>query len=348
MIALIVASAYLLAGNALIVTLTAVRGYDPPSLAGKLTNIAIATLICVIVHEAGHRAAGAVLGCRCVRFGFGPFEFYREGRGWKTQRVKMLWGAFVRQMPSSFAHYRRQKATTLLGGPVSSLLFGWGFALVALNTSNSGEFALFSRLAQLTMLGVLELIPANRKEIGSDGYRLWQVLRGGEGLDALLRDSMAESSNFTAVRFRDWPHDVLVRLAAGSDPYNIYLAYLHTMDGGDAEAASQYMQRLIGTLPEERPFSHYACDAAYWLALYGGDAAEARKWLSRAGEGAELEVRLRAGAAVAAAEGQFDRAESLAREALARIETLPACGANQYEVDRVTFVLMMAHTPSPV
>jgi hypothetical protein len=276
---------------------------------------------------------------QCVRYGFGPYEFFRAQEGWKRQRVKMLWGAFVRQMPPTFTHYRRQKALTLLSGPMSSLIWGLLFLAIGLSVETQANFLLFSRLGFWMLTGALELVPREHDGIGSDGFRLRQVIRGGEGVDDLIRESMAEASNFTTLRYRDWPHSLIVRLAAGQDSYNLYLACLHTIDSGDLEAAAEYMRRLIAELPQEKPQFHYACEAAYWLAYHGGDPIEARKWLERAGENIDPEVRLRAEAAVALAEGQPDRAGRLAKDAVSLLRTRQPSGSDEYEIDRLRPVL---------
>jgi hypothetical protein len=148
-----------------------------------------------------------------------------------------------------------------------------------------------------------------------------------------MREIMAEASNFNTARYRDWPRGAVERLAATGDWYSIYLAYLHTLDAGDVEASSGHMRRLIALLLEETPSSHMACEAAYWLATYGGDTDGARQWLNRAGQNVEPEVRLRAEAAVALADGQTDRAETLANKALALMRTPPACGSDACEID---------------
>ena len=331
MIAVIVVCALVVAHTANVLLLLAghARGFDLPSMAAQWAFLLAGIFVAVIAHEAGHRTAGAAMGWRCIRFGFGPFEFFRERQAWKRARVKMLWGAFVRQVPPSFHAFRRQKTMTLLSGPLSSLFF----AAVALMSAHPLVFNLFGRMGLVSLLGVLELIPREKDGIGSDGYRLWQVIRGGKPIDDMMREIMAEASNSNAPRYRDWPRAVVERLAATGDWYSIYLAYLHTLDASDLEAASGYMRRLIALLPEEQPNPHCACEAAYWLATYGGDTEAARLWLRRAGQNVEPEVRLRAEAAVALADGHTDHAQALANRALALMRTPPACGSDACEID---------------
>jgi hypothetical protein len=337
MIAQFLAAIYLVGGLEFLDHIGAERGFDPLSGVAALFFLAAGVPIYIAAHEGGHRIAGAAMGWRCIRFGFGPFEFFRKDKGWKRERVKMLWGAFVRQVPPSFTHFRGEKATTLLSGPVSSLFFGLLFISIAMASSTSTTFALFGRLGLLSFLGFLELIPYEKNGIGSDGYRLWQVLRGGEAIDDMFRDSVAEASNFTPLRFREWPREPILRLAKQDDPYNIYLAYLHTLDAGDTQAAAGYMRRFIAYLPGNLG-PHFGCEAAYWLAMYGDDAEAARTWMEFAGQDVDAEVRLRATAAVAWAEGQPDRAESLANESLAQIETPPS-GSAAFEIEQLTHLL---------
>jgi hypothetical protein len=341
MIAVIIVCACIVTHTANVLLLLAghARGFEVPSMATQWAFLLAGIFVEVITHEAGHRTAGAAMGWRCIRFGFGPFEFFRERQAWKRARVRMLWGAFVRQVPPNFHAYRRQKTITLVSGPLSSLSIALLFAVIALTSAHPLVFNLFGRMGIVSLLGVLELIPREKNGIGSDGYRLREVIRGGKPIDDMMREIMPEASNFNAPRYRDWPRAVVERLAATDDWYNIYLAYLHTLDAGDLEAASGYMRRLIALLPEEKPSPHSACEAAYWLATYGGDTTAARKWLERAGEQVEPEVRLRAEAAVALADGLPTRAISLANEALALMSTPPACGSEACEMDQLHQVL---------
>jgi hypothetical protein len=254
----------------------------------------------------------------------------------------MLWGAFVRQLPPSFTHFRAQKSITLLSGPLSSLVFGSAILAIAATTNSGSVLELFSKVGLITFLGVLELIPSCRNGIGSDGYRLREVLGGGEPLDEMYREMLAETSNFTAVRYRDWPREALMRLAASGDPYNVYLAYLHMLDAGDLETAAAYMRRLIALLPEQEPYPHYAAEAAYWLAVYGCDSDAARKWLECTGPSLDEAARLQAEAAVAWAEGRSEYAAGLVKQGLALAAALEECGFVACYVDQMKAILNAA------
>jgi len=321
--------------HALLVQAEIARGFDPPSVAVRAGFITAGIVVSVIVHEYGHRLAGMAFGWRCVGFGFGPFEFCREGSGWKRKRVRMLWGAFVRQMPSSMASYRQEKAVTLFCGPLASLTFGLLFAAIAWSSTDAVVFDLFARFAMISLLFVLNLIPFAKNGIGSDGYRLWQVIRGGSGYDEIVRDSLTEASTFTPLRLRDWPQPALLRLAAKDDPFNCYLAYLRAMDAGENAAAERFMRKMIALLPTTEPYSNLAWEAAYWLAAYGDDPAAAHRWAERTGGEEDPAMRLRAQAALAFVDGEGDQAQRLMKEALARIPTPAVYGADLFELDRL-------------
>src|SRR5215469_4088314 len=98
--------------------LGASRGFDSPGLLVVLAFAALGVVVSVVVHESGHLLAGRAMGWQPVAFGFGPFEFERKPDGWRRNRVKMLWGAFVRQVPPDFTKYRAQKTVTTSCGPL--------------------------------------------------------------------------------------------------------------------------------------------------------------------------------------------------------------------------------------
>ena len=304
----------------------------------------VGLMIYVITHEAGHCIAGALMGWRCVRLGIGPFELLRHARGWTVRRGR-IWGwhaAFVGQVPPGFSNYRREKTLTLLGGSASSVVFGLAFIAAAFNASNALLQEFFACSGILALFGVFEVV------IGSDGVNLRQVLRGGTPVDDLIRDSLSEASEFTPLRPRDWPRDVVLRLAEREDPYCHYLAYVHWLDAGDTAAAAPHIQELIAFLSGMAPVrfvgmppemnSTNACEAAYWLAEYAGDAIAARHWFERAGPDADPMACTRATAALALAEGKSEHAERVIKQGLAQIP-LPSSGSAKFEFDRLSYLL---------
>jgi hypothetical protein len=340
MVALICGFLFAVAVTKLLAVIGHVRGFETEPLLLRYAFLALGVIVALVVHECGHRTTGALMRWKLVRFGFGPFEFYLDRKLWKRMRVKMLWGAFVRQLPPDLKNFRQQKALTLISGPLASLSGGAVFLAIAMATESSMVYALFSRFGLVALLGAFELIPAYRDGIGSDGYRLLQVLRGGKHLDEMYREICPETSNFTKVRYRDWPSEALTRMAAtDDDPYTIYLAYLRASDAGETDAATAYMRRLIALMPHYQPYVFFAYEAAYWLTTEGGDIEEARRWLDRAGRDMTNVVCVEAEAAIASAEGQSERVADLVRQGLALAPDPDECGSDAIDVERLQRVL---------
>jgi hypothetical protein len=186
-------------------------------------------------------------------------------------------------------------------------------------------------------------LPMRRGAARSDGYLLWDLIRGGTAVDDLQRNLLVASSHATPLRMRDWPHDLVRRLAeVPADPqasrYNDYLAYVHFLDRDERQTAGRYLDRLLSDWTCDDP-PEYALEAAYFHAFRSDDPIAARHWLDLERRDAEPWVRLRAQAAVERAAGDPERASSLVTEALAMLRAEPACGAHQYEVDRLHALL---------
>jgi len=336
-IAGLVASVYVIAAFVALSVACAVLGFEQPALPVRYAVLAVSLVLCLAVHECGHRLAGAAQGWTCVRFGFGPFEFSREGKRWQIHRVKWIWGAFVRHLPGTFTGFRYQKAITLLGGPSASLLFALTCALLASKATTDGEFWLFGSLAVCSGLGFLELIPYRFAAGQSDGASLWQLRTIG-GSDTMQREILAETSNLTPLRYRDWPRDVLDRLTKSGEDYDLYLAYLHHLDSGHIDTAAQCLSRLKLD-PNDSNAAGYSCEGAWFYAIHRQEAAEARKWLERGVTCPDRGNVSRAKAAVAWVEGDVELARKLAEEALALHDPLSPSGSDAYEIDLLNSLL---------
>jgi hypothetical protein len=156
-------------------------------------------------------------------------------------------------------------------------------------------------------------------------------------------DLLTVSSHTTQLRLRDWPHDLIGRLEQTSMDlvnrrYAAYLAYVHLLDRGEHTAAGERLDRLTEDWSPTDP-PEYALEAAWFQALYRKDRETARKWLERATGETERWVRLRAQAAVERSAGATHEAGRLVKEALAAVQAAPACGAYQYEIDRLPSTL---------
>jgi hypothetical protein len=196
-----------------------------------------------------------------------------------------------------------------------------------------------SFVAQWAFVGMLQVLPICSTSASSDGYKIWEAARGGPAFDRVQMELLTASSHSTPLRLRDWPHDLIQRLEkTPMDPvssrYAAYLAYLHLLDCGDHSAAGARLDRILGGWSPADP-PEYALEAAWFNGIHRRDGDTALRWFDRAEGQTEPWVRLRAQAAVERWAGTTVRARRLVEEALAAVQAAPACGACQYEIDRL-------------
>jgi hypothetical protein len=319
------------------------HGFPRPGLMEHLALVAFGILVAVPIHEAGHRLAGAAQGFRCLRFVLGPLEVAPVDGGWRIRLVRFRQTAVVHQVPSSFTHFRLQKATCLAAGPCVSLIACLLFTRIALRTTTPLSFWFWIVNAQMCLLGLLELLPLRFGRVEFDGLQLWKIASGGAPVDAMQRDLLAESVNYTPLRPRDWPADLIQRLqvsggaeAETPDPhqrrYCLYIAYIHSVDAGNIPAAWSHLSPLLESwAPSDGP--QYALEAAWFLAFHRRDLEGARQWLARERRLPGEPVRRRAEAAVEWASGRDQEALQLIERAQVRLLTDRHSGNREFEMD---------------
>jgi hypothetical protein len=313
------------------------QGFARPSLVQHLALVAFGILVAVPIHEAGHRLAGAAQGYRCLRFVLGPLELAPVDGRWRIRLIPFRHAGVVYQVPSSFTHFRLQKAICLAAGPGLSLIASLVFSRVALHSTSSFSFWFWMVNAQMCLLGVLELVPLRFGVVESDGLQLWKMARGGAPVDAIARDLLADSVNYTPLRPRDWPADLIERMAgmpaeAHQLRYCLYMAYIHYLDAGDVPAAGRHLEQLLESwTAADGP--HYALEAAYFLAFHRQDLDGAQSWLAREARLSGDSLRLRAEAAVEWAAGDEQQALHLIEQAQARLRTDRPSGNREFEMD---------------
>ena len=314
-------------------------GYGRPSLLSSFAILLLTFPFGTLVHEMGHYLAGRACRQSCLRFAIGPLELAPPAGRWTLRWIPLSHAGAVALVPSTFRRFGLQRALCSAGGPAASALAGLGFLLLSLHAPSRLLYWTWAFALQWALVGVIALVPVNILGVRSDGFNLWEAIRGGEPLDRTARDLLTPASHATPLRVADWPHDLVVRLAAlPADPpnrrFHHYLAYIHFLDRGDVESAAANLDELAATRSAGDP-PEYALEAAYFYGFHRNDAAGARRWLAIEEKDAEPWVRLRARAAAERASGNTDTARSLISQALALLNAQPACGAWQYEIDRL-------------
>lgn len=308
------------------------HGFARPSTLAHLTLVVFATLLAIAVHETGRWLAGAAQGFRCLRFLVGPIEIAPVDSGWRIRLVPFHHAGVVYQVPTSFTNFRLQKATCLAAGPCVSLVACLFFTTLALRAHTAFPFWFWIVNAQMCLIGVLQLFPVRFGQAESEGLQLWTVFRGGPRVDAIQRDLLADSVNHTPLRPRDWPADLLGRLASTGARYHLYMAYIHALDSGNISGAWAHLSAVLESwLPGDGP--QYALEGAYFLAFYRGDEKRARQWLSMESRLQGAALRLRAEAAVEWVAGRTKKALERIEQAELTSRAGSASGYQAFELD---------------
>lgn len=314
-------------------------GYSSLSLLSSFAILLLTFPFVTLVHELGHYLAGRVCRQACLRFVIGPLELVPTAGRWTFHWVPVSRAGAVGLVPSTFHRFRRQRALCSTGGPAASAIAGLVLLYLSTHAPSRLLFWAWSFSLLWALVGVLALVPVNILGARSDGFNLWEAIRGGAPLDYTARDLLTPASHATSLRVAEWPHDLVLRLAAlPADPANRrfhhYLAYIHFLDRGDVESAAPHLEGVAATRAAGDP-PEYALEAAYFYGFHRKDATSARWWLEMEEKDAEPWVRLRARAAAEHAAGSTLQARSLILQALGLLEAQPACGAWQYEIDRL-------------
>ncbi len=327
-------------------------GFDRPSLNWRILSLALTAPAGILIHEGGHYLAGITLGQYCRRFVVGPVELARRAGGWTVRWIPLRRAGLVDLVPSTFDGFRPRRAACVAGGPVASLAAGLAFTVLSLRAGTPNLYWIWSCCAQWSLVGVLGLLPVRRGPACSDGYLLWELVRGGAAVDELERNLLVPSSHATPLKMREWPHDLIGRIVKNpadrqARSYSHYLAYVHFLDRGEPQTAGRHLECLLSAWTDADP-PEYALEAAYFLAFHAHSLADGLQWLASESSEAEPWVRLRARAAIEHASGRHERARALVNEALSQLRAAPACGAYDYEIDRLReLVAAISETGGP-
>ncbi|WP_149195703.1 hypothetical protein [Luteimonas suaedae] len=178
-----------------------------------LAGFVLATWPNIVLHEAGHAAAGLARGMRALAFGVGPYRIERGAGGWRFRRGGGVRGisGFAALLPGDERGFGRiDQAIFLAGGPLANLITAaLGLIAAALLAGSAWAAAAQGAAYSALLIGAVNLVPFQSKGWRSDGRGLLDLLRATS--DAALQQQINRimALSLAGVRPRDWPEALL-------------------------------------------------------------------------------------------------------------------------------------------
>ena len=348
----------------------------PQGVPGKWVFVFLVVLfpIClflIVLHEAGHLAAGRLVGFRFEFVDLGPLRIARAGQ---RIRIRMLPKSSIPMAmagcsPIDERNLRPRYAVFVAGGPIANLLAGaiaillflrWGCQWQVWSAPTSGQLWLSASLIEVASLSLLmfmgNLIPSTYGGYPSDGEQLRALLGGGSGAERQCAIASLQGRTEEGVRPRDWPLHLVERAEGGAadgtlfDIYGKVLGYYWALDRGDLTGAEQLLHLALASCDRHPKSSRFlvSLEATYFIARHRGDAASAWASLQRATLGVgpvfSVHVAERAMAAIYLARGDIDKARQWASKGLEAIRRAPCTGIEFAEADWLQEILGLCDT----
>jgi hypothetical protein len=183
-------------------------------------QIVPAFLIVTALHEAGHTLVGKALGMKSRAFIVGPFQWrIRDGR-WRFEFLPTKFfsgGGLTDMVPANPELSRWNEIWMIAGGPLASLSTGL-IALAVMLTASGRPYEqfweFFALVATVSLVGfAINLIPGLPGPTYTDGAQIYQLLRGGSWADFHHVINVADSTQVTARRPRDFDIQAIQKLS---------------------------------------------------------------------------------------------------------------------------------------
>ncbi|KKB72444.1 MULTISPECIES: site-2 protease family protein [Bacillus] len=135
------------------------------ALVHSIGPLAVAAIASIAVHELGHILFGRIVRRKADWLAIGPLIIYRDGKILFRWKHKYFGGAvfLYGEAITNKEAYRKEKikaAVSLLGGPVTSFLSGFGFLYAGQNNEYAFYFGIFSILIGTGTLLFTDGLPA--------------------------------------------------------------------------------------------------------------------------------------------------------------------------------------------
>lgn len=187
-----------------------------------LSQIVLAELPVILLHELGHTFTGLALGMKLRAFIVGPFQWRLRESKWKFKLNLagfLSAGGVAALVPTNPQEARWRQVCMIAAGPFASLVTGLIALQVTLNSPGhpwQQAWPFVSGVATLSLLAaVLNMMPFQSGGTYSDGAYIYQLLTGGIWADYYHALSIVLSSLVTPLRARDFDIDAIKRASLG-------------------------------------------------------------------------------------------------------------------------------------
>ncbi|MFZ7103316.1 MAG: M50 family metallopeptidase [Peptococcaceae bacterium] len=227
----------------------------------EIILLIIKALICYFIvttlHEMGHIVIGLLSGFRFELFVIGPVGLKRNNYGKVVPYIEKntaMWGGAGATVPINYHDDNIKRfANILIGGPLTSLIFG--LIILILNFHLQNKF-LFLLGVMAVSISIATLIPIRAGSFYSDGGRWLRIKQGGYPAKAEIAIIEFMQSYFANKTYGKINIDHTKYLIKDKDPRNRYLghyfAYKYYKENKQIEKAMEE-QKALSTLAGEVP-----------------------------------------------------------------------------------------------
>src|SRR5579871_1399227 len=239
-------------------------------------------LVAVIVHELGHLGAGFAVNFEFRYILAGPFLISKERSGYSFHFLlrRLLSGGRVSMVPRTVEWPIWRSFILVAGGPAATLLL---FLPVILLPRSPLTVAL---LLTNSLLAISGLIPRVHDGQPNDAKLLIELARMPSEPVSALRKLWALDRR--GVEPRNWPPEVVDRLAAGDNPKAEHrmCQYIYFRECGETAQAAAALECVLAGAAQIPPDQRrvWFAEASVFQGLFARNGELARGWLEDARE----------------------------------------------------------------
>ena len=333
----------------LVVELPMLRGQVEQLSLWDILLVPLFFFLTIGLHELGHLLGGMSAGMRFLLLIVGPLHLTRGEGG-----LQLRWlfnpatlGGIAAATPDAARPLAPQLRRLIIGGPLSSLLFGGlGLGLSLWLGGRLGAWAFLVGGFSL-LLFLATSVPIRAGGFMSDGMQLLEMLRGGRAVEERQRVTTILSQSYAGARPRQWNKEIITQLLNQEceEPMRRVVARLYAffqaLDEGSIEEAALHSTWLgdnFALFPQGFRQS-ITLELALFSVLYQNDLEVGRQWWAQSHGGVVDEARRSlAEASLALLAEDKDRAVRSLQRARQRVSQGMDPGLNLFTRDQLELV----------